>query len=90
MLQGHIDMVCEKNNDVVHDFYQDPLKLVRQGEWLKVTFPGCCNAWVCLQCSLGMHALPGMHRSHDRNCAWVLSSDVTLCIMVRDQPSTAG
>ena len=35
-MQGHIDMVCEKNNDVVHDFYQDPLKLVRNGEWLKV------------------------------------------------------
>lgn len=29
-------MVCEKNNDVVHDFYKDPLKLVKNGEWLKV------------------------------------------------------
>ena len=29
-------MVCEKNSDVVHDFYKDPLKLVKHGEWLKV------------------------------------------------------
>ena len=27
ILQCHMDMVCEKNNDVKHDFLQDPLKL---------------------------------------------------------------
>ena len=27
MLQGHMDMVCEKNADVVHDFERDALKL---------------------------------------------------------------
>ncbi|MDD2481131.1 MAG: aminoacyl-histidine dipeptidase [Lutispora sp.] len=27
MLQGHMDMVCEKNADVDHDFEKDPLKL---------------------------------------------------------------
>lgn len=27
MLQGHMDMVCEKNADTVHDFRKDPLKL---------------------------------------------------------------
>lgn len=25
-LQGHLDMVCEKNNDMVHDFSKDPIK----------------------------------------------------------------
>lgn len=30
-------MVCEKNNDVQHDFHKDPLKLVKKGEWLKVS-----------------------------------------------------
>jgi dipeptidase D len=29
-LQGHLDMVCEKNNDTVHDFSKDPLELVRK------------------------------------------------------------
>ncbi len=27
ILQGHMDMVCEKNTDVEHDFTKDPLKL---------------------------------------------------------------
>lgn len=27
IIQGHIDMVCEKNNGVEHDFEKDPLKL---------------------------------------------------------------
>lgn len=27
VLQGHMDMVCEKNKDVEHDFTKDPLKL---------------------------------------------------------------
>ena len=29
-LQGHLDMVCEKNADVVHDFMKDPIRLVRK------------------------------------------------------------
>jgi len=31
-LQGHLDMVCEKNRDVVHDFSRDPIELVRKGD----------------------------------------------------------
>ena len=35
ILQGHLDMVCEKNQDVVHDFEKDPLKLkIRDGNIL--------------------------------------------------------
>lgn len=33
-LQGHLDMVCEKNKDKVHDFSKDPLDLVRNGNVL--------------------------------------------------------
>jgi dipeptidase D len=29
-LQGHMDMVCEKNKDTVHDFLKDPIELVRK------------------------------------------------------------
>ncbi|MGD9488702.1 MAG: aminoacyl-histidine dipeptidase [Calditrichaceae bacterium] len=35
VIQGHIDMVCEKNNDTVHDFSKDPIRFVRDGEWMK-------------------------------------------------------
>ncbi len=30
-LQGHLDMVCEKRPDKVHDFSKDPITLVRHG-----------------------------------------------------------
>jgi dipeptidase D len=34
-LQGHLDMVCEKNADVVHDFLKDPIRFVRNGDIIK-------------------------------------------------------
>ncbi len=34
VLQGHVDMVCEKNNDKVHDFENDPLTVYRDGDWI--------------------------------------------------------
>jgi dipeptidase D len=34
VIQGHMDMVGEKNTDTVHDFTKDPIKLVRDGEWI--------------------------------------------------------
>lgn len=33
-LQGHLDMVCEKNKDTTHDFSKDPIEIVRRGEVL--------------------------------------------------------
>ncbi|MEG1587682.1 MAG: aminoacyl-histidine dipeptidase, partial [Bacteroidales bacterium] len=35
VLQSHMDMVCEKNNDTVHDFENDPLQTYIDGEWVK-------------------------------------------------------
>jgi len=35
LLQGHLDMVCEKNEGTAHNFDTDPIKLVRDGDWLK-------------------------------------------------------
>jgi len=34
VLQGHVDMVCEKTADSDHDFSKDPIRLVYKGEWL--------------------------------------------------------
>ncbi|HUK18144.1 MAG TPA: aminoacyl-histidine dipeptidase [Bryobacteraceae bacterium] len=34
-IQGHLDMVCEKNEGTVHNFDTDPIRLVVDGEWLK-------------------------------------------------------
>lgn len=35
LLQGHLDMVCEKNEGTVFNFDTDPIKVVREGDWLK-------------------------------------------------------
>lgn len=34
LLQGHVDMVCEKNQGVTHDFFSDPLELEEKDGWL--------------------------------------------------------
>ncbi len=35
MLQGHMDMVCEKTSDTIHDFMRDPLDLYIEDGWLR-------------------------------------------------------
>ena len=35
ILQGHIDMVPQKNADTVHDFEKDPIKTWIDGDWVK-------------------------------------------------------
>ncbi|MFA8300171.1 MAG: aminoacyl-histidine dipeptidase [Hyphomicrobiales bacterium] len=35
VLQSHIDMVCEKNNDTVHDFDNDPIQAYIEDGWVK-------------------------------------------------------
>lgn len=34
VLQGHMDMVCEKNEDTVHDFSKDPIKMVVKEDYI--------------------------------------------------------
>ncbi|HHV23378.1 MAG TPA: aminoacyl-histidine dipeptidase [Methanosarcina sp.] len=35
ILQGHMDMVCEKCKDSKHDFSRDPVRCVYEGNWLQ-------------------------------------------------------
>lgn len=35
VLQAHLDMVCEKNSDVSHDFSRDPIQAYVDGDWVK-------------------------------------------------------
>ncbi|WP_372683331.1 aminoacyl-histidine dipeptidase [Desulfosarcina sp.] len=34
ILQGHLDMVCEKQDDSDHDFSKDPIRMLQDGPWL--------------------------------------------------------
>ncbi|HNY65485.1 MAG TPA: aminoacyl-histidine dipeptidase [Deltaproteobacteria bacterium] len=35
ILQAHLDMVCEQDRGTGHDFGNDPIRLVRDGEWIR-------------------------------------------------------
>lgn len=35
ILQGHMDMVCEKNQGTVHDFTKDPIEFIIDGDFIK-------------------------------------------------------
>lgn len=35
ILQSHMDMVCEKNNGTAHDFDNDPIETIVDGDWLR-------------------------------------------------------
>ena len=34
IIQGHMDMVCEKNDNIIHDFLKDPLKLKVKDDYI--------------------------------------------------------
>lgn len=34
-MQGHVDMVCEKNSETVHNFDTDPIQTYIDGDWMK-------------------------------------------------------
>lgn len=34
VLQGHLDMVCEKAPTSAHDFARDPIRIIRDGDWI--------------------------------------------------------
>lgn len=51
ILQSHMDMVCEKNNSVEHDFRIDPIKPFIDGEWVKAQ-----GTTLGADCGIGMAA----------------------------------
>jgi dipeptidase D len=55
VLQSHLDMVCEKNSEVIHDFENDPIKPYIDGEWVKAegtTLGADCGIGIAAQLSL--------------------------------------
>ena len=63
ILQGHIDMVPQKNNDTVHDFEKDPIQTWIDGEWVKAkgTTLGADNG---LGVAMGMAVLESTDLKH--------------------------
>ena len=50
ILQGHLDMVPQKNEDTDHDFEKDPIQAYVDGEWVRAkgTLWGLTTAWELL------------------------------------------
>ena len=53
LIQGHVDMVCEKNAATKHDFAKDPIKLLVDGDWVTAdgTTLGADNG---IGCAMGL------------------------------------
>ena len=51
ILQSHMDMVCEKNNDVDFDFENDPIRTVVDGDWVRAE-----GTTLGADCGIGMAA----------------------------------
>lgn len=78
LLQGHVDMVCEKNEGVEHDFLKDPLKLYVQDGWLRAkgTTLGADNG---VAVAIMLALLDGMADDHPRlECLFTVSEEVGL------------
>lgn len=78
LLQGHTDMVCEKNSDTVHDFLKDPIKLRLDGSRLSAngTTLGADNG---VAVALMMAVLDGGIESHPPiECLFTTNEEVGL------------
>lgn len=88
-LQGHIDMVCEKNADKVHDFFQDPLTLVRDGDWLKAdgTTLGADNG-LGVATALALLDMPASAPLPPLECLFTVDEETGLTGSARDANNT--
>ena len=63
VIQGHIDMVCEKNTGVEHDFLNDPLDIYIENDWIRArgTTLGADNG---IGVSMGLAVLKSNNIAH--------------------------
>ena len=61
ILQGHMDMVCEKQDGSDHDFSKDPIRMVQDGPWLSAgeTTLGADNG-IAIAMALALVDCPGV------------------------------
>ncbi len=71
ILQGHLDMVCEKEEGILHDFETDPIEVRMEGDWLTAngTTLGGDNGIAIAYC---------LALLEEKETALLLSSPVTL------------
>ena len=78
ILQGHMDMVCDKRPDVEHDFTKDAIQTYIDGEWLKAkgTTLGADNG---IGVAAGMAVLADTTMQHGPiNCLFTIDEETGL------------
>lgn len=62
IIQGHMDMVCEKTPGSAHDFTRDPIQVIRDGDWIHAndTTLGADNG-IAIAMALAVAAGEGPH-----------------------------
>ncbi|HWR99653.1 MAG TPA: hypothetical protein VN249_03510, partial [Prolixibacteraceae bacterium] len=60
ILQSHMDMVCEKNEGVVHDFFNDPIVPVVENGWVRAL-----HTTLGADCGIGIAASLAVLASED-------------------------
>ena len=79
IIQGHMDMVNEKNADTEHDFSKDPIKLIVEGDIIRAdgTTLGADNG---VAVAMGLALLDSNKYKHPKICLVVTSEEETgLC-----------
>lgn len=81
LLQGHTDMVCEKNSDVEHDFMNEGIKLVERDGWIRAdgTTLGADNGVAVAAMLYILDGAEGKLASHPAiECLFTVSEEVGL------------
>lgn len=60
ILQSHMDMVCEKNEGIIHDFMEDPIVPILDNGWVRAQ-----NTTLGADCGIGMAATLAVLASDD-------------------------
>lgn len=76
IIQCHMDMVNEKNNDTVHDFTKDPIKLIVEGDIIKAdgTTLGADNG---IAVAMSLALLDSNEYKHPKLCVVITTEEET-------------
>ena len=79
LIQGHVDMVCEKNADIVHDFDKDPIILIRDGDWVRAngTTLGADNG-IGVAAAMSLLELPATAKLPPLECLFTVDEETGL------------
>ena len=79
LIQGHVDMVCEKNAETAHDFFKDPITLLRNGDWLRAdgTTLGADNG-IGVAAAMALLELPATSKLPPLECLFTVDEETGL------------